>query len=55
VIDDPAAKLEPMRRFTERILSGRWDDARQPSDRVIKSHRDLQRRRELDHQTLGDP
>jgi len=33
VIDDPAAKLEAMRVFTEKILPGRWDDARRPSDR----------------------
>ena len=33
VIDDPAAKFEAMRVFTEKILPGRWDDARRPSDR----------------------
>ncbi|MFH1105212.1 MAG: pyridoxamine 5'-phosphate oxidase family protein [Actinomycetota bacterium] len=32
-IDDPAEKLEAMRVFTEKILPGRWDDARQPSNR----------------------
>ena len=35
VIDDPADKLEAMRAFTEKILPGRWDDARRPSDREI--------------------
>lgn len=36
VIDDPAAKIEAMRRFTENILPGRWDDARRPSDKEIR-------------------
>lgn len=35
-IDDPAEKLEAMRVFTEKILPGRWDDARRPSDKEFK-------------------
>lgn len=35
-IDDPGAKLEAMRVFTEKILPGRWDDARRPSDKEFK-------------------
>ena len=31
VIDDADRKLEAMRVFTEKILPGRWDDARRPS------------------------
>ena len=37
VIDDPTEKFEAMRRFTENILPGRWDDARQPSDKEIRA------------------
>ncbi len=37
VIDDPAEKVEVMRRFTENILPGRWDDARRPSDKEIRA------------------
>lgn len=36
VIDDTAEKLDAMRRFTENILPGRWDDARRPSDKEIR-------------------
>ena len=36
VIEDPAEKLEAMRVFTEKILPGRWDDARQPTDKEFK-------------------
>jgi len=35
-IADPADKLEAMRVFTEKILPGRWDDARRPSDKEFK-------------------
>jgi uncharacterized protein len=37
VIDDPVEKVEVMRRFTENILPGRWDDARQPSNKEIRA------------------
>jgi len=36
VINDPGEKLEAMRVFTERILPGRWDDARRPSEKEFK-------------------
>lgn len=35
-IDDPADKLEAMRVFTEKVLPGRWDDARPPSEKEFK-------------------
>ncbi len=35
-IDDPAEKLEAMRVFTEKILPGRWGDARTPNDKEFK-------------------
>lgn len=36
VIDDPDRKLEAMRVFTEKILPGRWGDARVPSDKEFR-------------------
>ena len=36
VIDDPEEKLEAMRVFTEKILPGRWDDARRPTEKEFK-------------------
>ena len=36
VIDDPAEKFEAMRVFTEKILPGRWDDARLPTDKEFR-------------------
>jgi len=36
VIDDPDRKLEAMRVFTEKILPGRWGDARVPSEKEFK-------------------
>jgi len=36
VIEDPGRKLEAMRVFTEKILPGRWDDARRPSRNEFK-------------------
>jgi nitroimidazol reductase NimA-like FMN-containing flavoprotein (pyridoxamine 5'-phosphate oxidase superfamily) len=35
-IDDPEEKLEAMRTFTEKILPGRWADARTPNDKEFK-------------------
>jgi len=35
-ITDPDEKLEAMRVFTDKILPGRWDEARAPSDKEIK-------------------
>jgi nitroimidazol reductase NimA-like FMN-containing flavoprotein (pyridoxamine 5'-phosphate oxidase superfamily) len=40
-IDDPADKLEAMRVFTEKILPGRWNDARHPSEKEFKGTRML--------------
>lgn len=36
VIEDEDLKLEAMRVFTEKILPGRWDDARRPSRNEFK-------------------
>lgn len=35
-ITDPGAKREAMRVFTEKILPGRWDEARPPNDKEFK-------------------
>jgi hypothetical protein len=35
-ITDPVEKLDAMRVFTEKILPGRWSEARTPSDKEIK-------------------
>ncbi|MBU1227189.1 MAG: pyridoxamine 5'-phosphate oxidase family protein [Actinobacteria bacterium] len=37
VVDDPGQKLEAMRVFTEKILPGRWDDARRPTEKEFKA------------------
>jgi uncharacterized protein len=36
-ITDPAEKLEALRAFTEKILKGRWEDARQPNQKELKA------------------
>jgi nitroimidazol reductase NimA-like FMN-containing flavoprotein (pyridoxamine 5'-phosphate oxidase superfamily) len=36
-VDDPAEKREALREFTEKILPGRWNDARQPNERELKA------------------
>lgn len=36
-IDERRAKLEALRQFTERLLPGRWDDARQPNEVELKA------------------
>ena len=36
-VDDPAEKREALRGFTEKILPGRWKDARQPNERELKA------------------
>jgi nitroimidazol reductase NimA-like FMN-containing flavoprotein (pyridoxamine 5'-phosphate oxidase superfamily) len=36
VIGDPGEKLEAMRVFTEKILPGRWDDARRPTEKEFE-------------------
>ena len=35
-IDDPDRKLEAMRTFTEKVLPGRWGDARVPNDKEFR-------------------
>jgi hypothetical protein len=34
---DPQEKLHALARFTERLLPGRWDDARKPNDQELKA------------------
>jgi len=36
-ITDPDRKMEAMRVFTDKILPGRWDTARQPSDKEFRA------------------
>lgn len=36
-ITDPDRKLEAMRVFTEKILPGRWDEARRPTDKEFRA------------------
>jgi len=37
LVDEPGEKLEALRAFTEKILPGRWHDARQPDDKELKA------------------
>lgn len=37
LVDAPQEKLEALHGFTEKILRGRWRDARQPSDQELKA------------------
>src|SRR5215831_10788341 len=37
VVDEPAEKLAALQAFTEKLLPGRWDDARQPNERELKA------------------
>lgn len=37
LIDAPKEKLAALRAFTEKMLPGRWNDARQPSDKELKA------------------
>lgn len=37
LIDDSAQKIEALRAFTEKLIPGRWNDARQPSERELKA------------------
>jgi uncharacterized protein len=37
LVDDPREKLEALRRLSEHILPGRWDDSRQPNERELKA------------------
>jgi len=37
LVDAPAEKLEALHAFTEKILRGRWQDARQPNEKELKA------------------
>ena len=37
LVDAPPEKLEALRAFTEKLLPGRWNDARQPNERELKA------------------
>lgn len=37
LIDDPVEKLQALRAFTEKLIPGRWKDARQPNDKELRS------------------
>lgn len=37
LIDDPAEKLVALQAFTEKLIPGRWNDARQPNERELKA------------------
>jgi len=37
LIDDPAEKLHALQAFTEKLIPGRWSDARQPNEKELKA------------------
>jgi len=37
LVDSPAEKLGALHAFTEKILPGRWEDARQPNEKELKA------------------
>jgi nitroimidazol reductase NimA-like FMN-containing flavoprotein (pyridoxamine 5'-phosphate oxidase superfamily) len=37
LISEPAEKWEALRAFTEKLIPGRWQDARQPNERELKA------------------
>lgn len=37
LIDDPAEKLQALQAFTEKLIPGRWADARQPNEKELKA------------------
>jgi nitroimidazol reductase NimA-like FMN-containing flavoprotein (pyridoxamine 5'-phosphate oxidase superfamily) len=37
IVDEPDEKLAALRAFTEKILPGRWHDARQPNEKELKA------------------
>jgi uncharacterized protein len=37
LIDDPAEKLKALQSFTEKLIHGRWNDARQPNEKELKA------------------
>ena len=38
LIEEPAEKLAALRAFTEKLIPGRWNDARQPNEKELKVH-----------------
>jgi len=37
LISEPAEKWEALRAFTEKVIPGRWEDARQPNEKELKA------------------
>ena len=37
IVDEPAEKLPALHAFTQNILPGRWNDARQPNEKELKA------------------
>jgi nitroimidazol reductase NimA-like FMN-containing flavoprotein (pyridoxamine 5'-phosphate oxidase superfamily) len=37
LVSDPAEKMEALRAFTEKIIAGRWEDARHPTEKEVKA------------------
>ena len=37
LLEEPAAKMAALRAFTERLIPGRWDDARPPNETELKA------------------
>ena len=37
VLDDPSAKMEALRAFTEHVMPGRWDEIRQPTPKELQA------------------
>jgi hypothetical protein len=37
LVDAPVEKIAALRAFTEKILPGRWNDARQPNEKELKA------------------
>ena len=37
LVDSPTEKLDALHAFTEKILPGRWEDARQPNEKELKA------------------
>ena len=37
LIEDPAEKLKALHAFTEKLIPGRWNDARQPNEKELKA------------------
>jgi hypothetical protein len=37
LVGDPAEKMEALHAFTEKIIAGRWEDARRPTEKEMKA------------------